>query len=93
MSRRFGRNQRRKLREQLAAAETESGWHQSRASHFMDELYAENMRFAALQAQYNALMAQFLRGAHLTMTPAPICLPVKCSKCGAVTQLPGVADG
>lgn len=86
MSKRFGRNQRRKMREQLAAAEADARWNESRAGHFMNELYGYQLRVAAMNAQYDALLARYLSGAHL-LPPATILMPVTCSKCGAVTEV------
>lgn len=55
MSKRFGRNQRRRAREELAAAVTDSEWHQSRASHLQNELWQAT--------QINTRLRQELEGA------------------------------
>lgn len=57
MSRRFGRNQRRKMREELAAAIADSNWHQSRASDLQNELYATERRLGEVQRQLNVAKA------------------------------------
>ncbi|WP_109217585.1 hypothetical protein [Klebsiella pneumoniae] len=49
MSRRFGRNQRRKMREQLAAAQASAQWHESRANYFSDELFNAQRRYDQLE--------------------------------------------
>ncbi|WP_313824066.1 hypothetical protein [Leclercia sp.] len=57
MSKRFGRNQRRRAREELAAATADSNWHQSRASHLQNELYATETRLGEIQRQLNVAKA------------------------------------
>lgn len=49
MSRRFGRNQRRKMREQLAAEQASAQWHESRANYFSDELFNAQRRYDQLE--------------------------------------------
>ena len=49
MTRRFGRNQRRKMREQIAAEQASAQWHESRANYFSDELFNAQRRYDQLE--------------------------------------------
>lgn len=68
MSKRFGRNQRRRAREELAAAIADSNWHQSRASHLQNELWQVNLANTRMRNELAA--AKLVIGRHHPTFPA-----------------------
>lgn len=68
MSKRFGRNQRRRAREELAAATADANWHQSRASHLQNELWQVNLANSRMRSELEA--AKLVIGRHHPTFPA-----------------------
>ncbi|WP_214241185.1 hypothetical protein [Raoultella ornithinolytica] len=68
MSKRFGRNQRRRAREELAAATADLNWHQSRASHLQNELWQVNLANTRMRNELAA--AKEVIGRHHPSFPA-----------------------
>lgn len=68
MSKRFGRKQRRRAREELAVAIADSNWHQSRASHLQNELWQVNL--ANTRMRNDLAAAKEVIGRHHPAFPA-----------------------